>query len=70
MGAVAKAIGSILGGGGSAPKANVAPAVTAINEEEDKNKKARTALIQNAAGAAGAQLQPGQVQAGNNLFGN
>lgn len=67
MGAVAKAIGSILGGG-SAPKANVAPAVSQIDEEAEKNKRARSALIETA--SQGAQLQPGQVQAGGNIFGN
>lgn len=69
MGAVAKAIGSLLGGG-SAPKANVQPAIDTVSDEEAKAKKARSALIENAAGQAGAQLQPGQTQPGQNLFGN
>jgi len=73
MGAVVSAIGSILGGalgGAKAPKANVAPAVSTVESEEEKAKKARSALIQNAAGQAGAQLQPGEVAPGQNLFGN
>lgn len=69
MGAIAKAIGSIFGGV-SAPKADVTPAINQVDEEADKNKKARAALIETAAGTAGAQLQPGQVQGGGNVFGN
>lgn len=69
MGAVAKAIGSIFGGI-DAPKTNTSPAMSAIDEEADKNKRARSALIETAAGTAGAQLQPGQVGGSGNLFGN
>jgi len=69
MGAVVRAIGSLLGGG-SKPKANVQPAINTVADEESKAKKARSALIQNAAGQAGEQLQPGQTQPGQNLFGN
>jgi hypothetical protein len=68
MGQVVKAIGSLLGS--SAPKANVQSAIDTVSDEENKAKKARSALIQNVAGQAGAQLQPGQTQPGSNLFGN
>jgi hypothetical protein len=69
MGAIAKAVGSLFGGV-DAPKTNTAPADTMIDEEAAKNKRARTALIESAAGTAGAQLQPGQVGGSGNLFGN
>lgn len=69
MGFVAKAVSSLLGGG-SKPKANVQPAVDTINEEEQKNKRARSALLETAGGSAGAQLQPGQVAAKSNIYGN
>lgn len=69
MGAVVKAIGSLLGGG-DAPKANVQPAIDTVAEDEAKSKRARAALIENAAGQAGSQLAPGQTQPGNNTFGN
>jgi hypothetical protein len=69
MGAIARAIGSIFGGGQS-PTVNTAPANNQVDEEADKNKKARAALIENAAGQPGAQLTPGQVGGSGNLFGN
>lgn len=69
MGAVAKIL-SMVTGGGKAPKANVAPAVAAVDTEEEKNKRARSALLETAGGQAGAQLQPGQVGQSNTVFGN
>jgi hypothetical protein len=68
VGSVVKAIGSILGGGVKPPKADVAPAIGQVDEETEKNKRARGALINTA--SQGATLQPGQVQAGSSLFGN
>jgi hypothetical protein len=68
MGAVAKAISSIFGG--KAPKANVAPALSEVDAEAEKNKQARSALLA-AAATGNSQLQPGQVgAAGGNVFGN
>ena len=70
MGVVAKVLGAVLGGGAKAPKANVAPAVSAVETEEDKNKRARSALLETAGAQAGAQLQPGQVGQSTTIFGN
>lgn len=68
MGAIARAVGSIFGG--SAPKANVSAAYSKVDDEEMRNKRARSALLESAASTYGAQLQPGQVQGGGNVFGN
>lgn len=68
MGQIVKALGSLLGG--KSPKANVQPAIDTVADTEAKAKRARSALIENAAGQPGAQLQPGQTLPGQNLFGN
>ena len=69
MGAVAKAISSIFGGV-SSPKANVKPALSEVDAEAEKNKQARSALLE-AAAMGNSQLQPGQVGSiGGNVFGN
>lgn len=69
MGAVVRAIGSIFGGG-STPKANVAPAISEVDQEAERNRRARSALLETAGGTAGAALAPGQTQPGQNVFGN
>lgn len=72
MGGLIKAVGGLLGGlmGGSAPKANVAPATKEVAKAADDTIKKRTALLETAGGAAGAVLQPGQVQNNQTIFGN
>lgn len=58
------------GGGGSAPQATGKAATSKIDESADRNRKARSQLLATAGGSAGETLSPGQVQAGNTLFGN
>lgn len=69
MGAVAKAIGSLLGTT-KPPKTDVSAATSQVDDELAKTKAAKAALLETYGGQAGSQLQPGQVQSSNTLFGN
>lgn len=69
MGAIVKALGSLIGLG-STPKVDTGPATSEVDTEAAKSKAARAALLETAGGSAGATLQPGQVSPTQTLFGN
>lgn len=55
-----------------APKADAAtaPASQEVAQAQTATQQTRSALLETSGGAAGAVLQPGQVQSRNTLFGN
>lgn len=67
MGKVLQSVGKLLGG--SAPKvSNAAPEI--VEEDEGKTKKRKSAIYNTEGGAAGQELQPGQVKGRSTLLGN
>lgn len=61
MGGIIKAVGSLLGIGGGAPKVDATAASNTVADADAQAKNARSALLETAGGQSGAQLQPGQV---------
>lgn len=70
MGKTVKGLLGSVGLGGSAPKADAAPATQEVKTEADDAKKARQALLETQGGIAGEELSPDEVKRRETIFGN